>query len=667
MKLLATGERAIPAVRDFLLDGEPEGVYPPRQRAVQVLGALGAKDVLLEYLRRPRHLENPAVAYAEEAVEITAARELRRWRSDEVFETLLAVLKRHLQPGAIEAIGDYRRAGALPFLVRALDDSISGAAAEEALRKYGSGARDALMAASSPRAQRLLAEMERFASILFPAPVGDIPEAPPFFPDLNLDQIVSAIAIRSPEYDLAPFFHVRLSTEEEIRYRHDVFRDLEREPVLHAVENFAERMRAMRKHLELSDKRSYPHEKERWFLSAVETYCSAVESFDRHLRDVTLDSRGLRLFREFLAEYAASGSFRRLDAEAKEVASALASIRYSLLIDGDAITVRDYAGERDASAAVEETFAKFRTGEAKDYRVKLKEMDGMNHVDAWVLERVARLHPAEFAALDRFHQSNRNVVDETIRRFDREIHFYTGYLNFIGDFRRAGLSFCYPTISESKDVSNTGGFDLALARKLLDDPKPRLVVTNDFSLSGAERIIVVSGPNQGGKTTFARTFGQMHYLGALGCLVPGTQARLFLFDRIFTHFEREEDIANLRGKLQDDLVRMRSIADRATPDSIVIINEIFASTTVRDALDLSRRILERLSRLDLVAVCVTFLDELATLNEKTVSMVSTVDPRDPAVRTFKVERRRADGLAYALAIAQKYGLTRRQLEERMRP
>ncbi|HEY8717955.1 MutS-related protein [Pengzhenrongella sp.] len=517
----------------------------------------------------------------------------------------------------------------------------------------------------SPSEMRTLAPVRTpFHSILFDEPPPDVRAEPPSFADLNLGQVVEAIMAGRQEYDLTPFFYLPLHTVDAVAYRQAVFRDLERSEVAGAVAQFATTMRAVRAGLEQAAKLHYPRQQESWFLDTAELYGEAVGSFVRDLDRAELASRGLRSFREFLSAYAANSGFTGLVAQTRGLKSDLAEVRYTLHFRGGRIKVSRYDGEADHGAEVLATFDRFKQGAVKDYRVNLSTGGEMNHVEAGVVDLVALLYPEPFAGLTAFRARHHDFLDPTIAAFDREVQFYLAVLEFVAHLERAGLEFCYPQVSaDSKEVFARDTFDIALANKLVHGPTP--VVRNDIFLQGSERIIVVSGPNQGGKTTFARMFAQLHYVAALGCLVPGREARLFLFDRLFTHFEREENLQDLVGKLQDELLRIHSILEQATPRSIIIMNEIFTSTSLQDAIFLGSRVLEKIIALDALCVCVTFVDELTRLGESTVSMVSTVLPDDPTVRTFTIARRPADGLSYAVAIADKYRLGYAALTERI--
>lgn len=486
-----------------------------------------------------------------------------------------------------------------------------------------------------------------------------------FASDLNLDQILETMVKGQEEHELiTALFYQHLHDPDTVHFRHEVFKDLEDPVLLLAVQQFAQRMQQVRSHLSQLEKMEVHYQRQGWFLDAAELYCQALLTLHDSLEAADPKSRGLLTFREFLADYRTSPAFTVLVDETQNCKKTLGDIRYDIRIRGRRVDVSRYEGQADYSAEVLETFERFKQGGTNNYQVKYRTPPGMTYVSAQILELVSRLFHQEFSVLDDYCTRHAHFFDEAVRRFERELYFYLTYLNYTAPLRAAGLPFCYPEVTNNaQDIFATETFDMALAHKLTVHSIP--VVTNEFHLVGPERILVVSGPNQGGKTTFARTFGQLHHLAGIGYPVPGTGARLFLSDRIFTHFEREEDLARMRGQLEDDIVRVREMLQSATPNSIIIMNESFASTTLRDGLFLGQKVLQKVMALDLLCVYVTFIDELAHMGPSVVSMVSTIVPDNPAERTFKVIRAPADGLAYALAIAEKYQLTYERLRGRI--
>lgn len=145
----ACGDEAIPLLRDILFEREPSGLFETRRRAVEALASLGAYDTLIEFLESRAEVADPVEQVGEDAVINAAALALRSARDPRVFGLLASLASRRRSlSGVVAALGEFRAAEAIPYLVEALAEDESRAQAEAALRNIGAPARDALVAAA---------------------------------------------------------------------------------------------------------------------------------------------------------------------------------------------------------------------------------------------------------------------------------------------------------------------------------------------------------------------------------------------------------------------------------------------------------------------------------------------------------------------------------------
>ncbi|PZR98272.1 MAG: DNA mismatch repair protein MutS [Chloroflexi bacterium] len=443
------------------------------------------------------------------------------------------------------------------------------------------------------------------------------------------------------EYKLKPFFYAPLHAVTAVEYRHEILRDLEQESVLESVGEFAERMRTMREHRAKAEKLHYRYHKERWFLDAVDIYCGCVSALTEDITRLDLSARGFLALRDYLTHYTGSDSFTSLAAETQKLKDALADVGYSIRIKGNRVTVGMYEEEADYSADVEQTFAKFQQGAVKDYRVKLPDWPDMNHVEARVLDLVARLYPDLFLTLDEYCTRRRDYLDTTIGTFDREVQlraelaFYVGCLNVHAQLSEKGEATCFPVPLPPGNpvLSAQGLYDVCLALRI-----EARVVGNDVN-ADSKWLVMITGANQGGKSTFLRSVGLAHLMMQCGMFVSAESFRANVCDGVFTHFKREEDVGMKSGKLDEELHRMSDIAGRITPNCILLCNESFVATNEREGSEIARQVLRALIEASVKVVFVTHLFDLAHgfyLQEMDTVLFLRAERQAGGQRTFKL-------------------------------
>jgi hypothetical protein len=188
-----------------------------------------------------------------------------------------------------------------------------------------------------------------------------------------------------------------------------------------------------------------------------------------------------------------------------------------------------------------------------------------------------------------------------------ELGFYVGCLNLRDRLTRKGEPICLPEpLAAGKTMlAGRGLYDVCLSLNMAGR-----AVGNDVT-ADRKALVMITGANRGGKSTFLRSVGLAHLMMQCGMFVPAESFRANVCSGIFTHFKREEDASMKSGKLDEELKRMSSVIDKISPDSMILLNESFASTNEREGSEIAREIVRALLETGVKVLYVTHMFDLA--------------------------------------------------------
>jgi MutS domain V len=188
-----------------------------------------------------------------------------------------------------------------------------------------------------------------------------------------------------------------------------------------------------------------------------------------------------------------------------------------------------------------------------------------------------------------------------------ELGFYICCLNLHDRLSQKGEQICLPepVTACTQAFACRGLYDVGLSLSIAER-----TVGNDLRGDG-KALVMITGANRGGKSTFLRSVGLAQLMMQCGMFVPAQSFRANVRDGIFTHFKREEDATMKSGKLDEELSRMSSVVDKLTTNSIILCNESFASTNEREGSEIARQIVRALLETGIKVFYVTHMFDLA--------------------------------------------------------
>lgn len=224
---------------------------------------------------------------------------------------------------------------------------------------------------------------------------------------------------------------------------------------------------------------------------------------------------------------------------------------------------------------------------------------------------------------------------EFYNHFIEEVAFYMGVVNFIKRMAELNITLTMPEPQPlgTKDTEFKNLYELSMAVYLQKKP-----VGNNIALVN-NLLVIITGANQGGKSTFLRSYGLAQVLMQCGLPVPADNFSAPIYHQVFTHFTRREDEQLSSGRLQEELKRISDMINAAGPYCLFLLNESFASTTEKEGSQIAEGILHAFYDKEITTIMVTHLFQLARkLYKKKPERVSflVAERKEDGTRTFKM-------------------------------
>jgi hypothetical protein len=245
-----------------------------------------------------------------------------------------------------------------------------------------------------------------------------------------------------------------------------------------------------------------------------------------------------------------------------------------------------------------------------------------------------------------------------------ELVFYTRWAEYIEKRRAEGWTFCKPEAAEGAGgmpgMEAEGFYNL----KLIATEKPENVVPNDLTFDREKRVYILTGANRGGKTTVTQAVGQLFLLAQSGIFIPGTRFRFDPADQVLTHFPADEDKTLDLGRLGEECRRFRELYSRSTPESLLLLNETFSTTSFEEGYFIAADAVRAILRMGARTIYNTHMHKLAQELDTAINRpeaegkaVSLVAETKEGKHSFRVMIAQPEGQSFARDIAEKYGVT----------